>query len=105
MQDAETTGVRICGVKKVCFTEPVRKAQKKTPRHQMAKPLPSDRWSVLRTTDQDKVCPSYLAGNKKAPMAKIKLASGITKNIEMRHRLGLDWPALGGTSSGAVKKL
>ena len=67
VQDTEIAGVRTQGTKKVRFTKPITRAQKKTPRKQKAKPLTSVRRSVLRTTKPDGVSPSYrqvLIGNK-----------------------------------------
>ena len=78
VQDTEIAGVRST-TKKVRFTKPITRAQKKTPRKQKAKPLTSVRRSVLRTTKPDGVRPSYkqvLIGNKNAPMTKSKSSAG-----------------------------
>ena len=79
VQDTEIAGVRTQGTKKVRFTKPITRAQKKTPRKQKAKPLTSVRRSVLRTTKSDGVRPPYkqvLIGNKNAPMTKGKSSAG-----------------------------
>ena len=78
VQDTEIAGVRST-TKKVRFTKPITRAQKKTPRQQKAEPLTSVRRSVLRTTKSDGVRPPYkqvLIGNKNAPMTKGKSSAG-----------------------------
>ena len=79
VQNTETAGVCSTTTKKVRFTKPITRAQKKTPRRQKAEPLTSVRRSVLRTTKSDGVRPSYkqvLIGNRNAPMTKSKSSAG-----------------------------
>ena len=80
VQVTKIAGVRTLNTtKKVRFTEPITRSQKKTPRQQKAEPLTSVRRSVLRTTESDGVRPSYrqvLIGNKNVPMTKNKSSAG-----------------------------